>query len=63
MIFKQKPVFLKIIIALIYMYPIKNERNFWRAAGTEGCQNSYVHFVVRIPYSSFKLGIFTVYRF
>ena len=28
MIFKQEPVFLKIINALIYMYPLKNERNF-----------------------------------
>ena len=63
MIFKQKPVFLKIINALIYMYPLKERTQFWRAAGTEGCQSLYVHYFVFVSYSSFKLGIITAYGF
>ena len=62
-IFKQKPVFMKIINAVIYMYPLKEQTYFWRAAGTEGCQSIYIHYFVLVSYSSFKLGIFIAYRF
>ena len=49
--------------ALIYMYPLKKRTYFWRASGTEGFQSLYVHYFVLVSYSSFKLGIFTAYRF
>ena len=63
MIFKQKPVFLKIFNTVIYMFPLKKERNYWQAAGTERWQSLYVYYFVLVSYSSFKIDIFTANRF